>query len=125
MEEIMNHIAESLRKAKESGEFTAEQVQEIMRETMTEASKSVKGDEERLNKITGGAIIASVEELEKGGDDEIGEMITAAVDGTVDGIKATLQEAVEAVEAELEQVKIRLREEEEKKAAGLDRKSVV
>ena len=119
MEEIMKHIAESLEKAKESGEFTAEQVREIMRETMTEASKSVKGDEERLNKITGGAIIASVEELEKGGDNAIGEMITAAVDGTVDGIKATLQEAVEAVEAELEQVKIRLREEEEKKAAGL------
>ena len=118
MEEIMKQLAESLRKAKESGKFTAEHVKEIVRETMTEACKSVKGDEERLRKITGGSIIASVEELENQGN-ATEEMITAAVEGAVDSVKAAFQEAVEGMEAELEQIELRLREEEEKKAAGL------
>lgn len=64
----MKQIAESLKKAIESGRFTTEQMREFIQEVMTTAARSVKGAKERLRKIADGSIIASVEEIENGGN---------------------------------------------------------
>ncbi|MGD9039165.1 MAG: hypothetical protein PVH82_05990 [Desulfobacteraceae bacterium] len=118
MKEIKDHVLEALTRVGETTELTPGQVHQIMREAMATKTKGVKGDKEGLRRITGGAIKASVEELEKGGK-ATEAMIASAVDGVVEGVKKGLQDEVEALEAQMKQIKVRLREEEKKKSLDL------
>lgn len=113
MNEMKEQIIAGLKKAGEAGEVTADQVREIVKEAVAKTAGSAKEGAATLSEIAKEATSTGIREIEKAGE-ATKERITAVVEGAVDGIKGTEEKALDTIEQELERLKARRREEEEK-----------
>ena len=119
LQEMKQQLVESLKKAKESGELTAQQVYEITRDGVAQNTQKLKVGAKDMREISKEAVTTTIQSLV-----EVGEAskknISAALHGAVDGIKQVESQILDTTHKELDQAKKRLQEEKAKLAEGLN-----
>ncbi len=118
LQEMKNQLLENIKKAKKSGELTTQQVYNIASEGVVQAASKLDEEATDLHAITKEAVTVSVQALVEAEETSL-DKISAALHGTVDGIKHVETRVLDTIENELTRVKIRLNEEEETLADSL------
>jgi len=118
LKETKQHAAESIKKAKNSGKLTVQRVYEITRGEAADTAKNLKAEAKDLRRTTKDLVTSAVQSL-KDAEDTSREKVSAALHGTVDGVRQVEKRILDATHAELSQTKARLQAEEAKLAKEL------
>ena len=119
LQEMKQQLIESIKRARESGELTAQQVYDITRDGVAQNVQKMKAGAKDLREITKEAVTTTVQSLVDA-EDAGEEKISAALHGAVDGVKQVESQILDTTHKELGQAKKRLQEEEAKLAEGLN-----
>jgi hypothetical protein len=118
LQEMKQQLIESIKKANESGELTAHQVYDITRVGVAQSTQKLKVGAKELREITKEALTTAIQSLVDA-EEASEEKISAAMHGTVDGIKEVESQILETTHKEFHQLKKQVRDEEAKLAEGM------
>lgn len=109
---LKERITADLKQVKETGQLRTERVREIIRSAVAQVGTELKagsGDMRSLVKDVFSSAIATVQEV----GTEAKEEVTALVEGMVEGVSSSRQQAIAKTEAEVKRLQAQLTEQEE------------
>ncbi len=115
---MKNQLIKNINKAKKNGELTAQQVYNIAYEGVIQAASTLDEEIIDLYAITKEAVTVSIQALVEAEETSL-DKISAALHGTVDGIKQVETKVLNTIQNELIRIKTQLNEEEETLADSL------
>ena len=118
LQEMKNQLIKNINKAKKNGELTAQQVYNIAYEGVIQAASTLDEEIIDLYAITKEAVTVSIQALVEAEETSL-DKISAALHGTVDGIKQVETKVLNTIQNELIRIKTQLNEEEETLADSL------
>jgi hypothetical protein len=118
LREMKKQLIEDVKKAKQNGELTAQQVYNIAYEGVIQAASKLDEEITDLHSITKEAVTVSVQALVSA-EETSHYKISAALHGAVDGVKQVETRVFNSIQNELIRVKKRLKKEEKTLAETL------
>lgn len=119
LDQTKQKIIEAIKKAKESGELTAHNVYDIAHEAAMQSAQELKKGAGNLRGITKETVTVSVQALVDA-QEATEEKISAALHGTIDGIKQVESDLLETADKKFNEAKTQIQEGEEKLAESLN-----
>jgi hypothetical protein len=114
-----NRIKEALEQAKQEGQLRAEKIKAIVRNAVSDTTWEVKEGREEMNALIRDAVSAVVEVFQdKGG--ELKEEITASLEGTIEGIRKSRNQAISEDRANLKQLQSKIDQSESEFEQDID-----
>ena len=111
LKDLNAHLRENLKKARESGKHSAEEVGDIVHTAVKEALAKSRGGASELREIARTAVSTTIKDLEESGEATV-ERVAAATEAAIDAIRSKQGESLQGLEVELIELKSRLRERE-------------
>ena len=111
LNKMKQKITESLQKARERGQLTAQEVYNIVHESVINTSQSLKKGTKDLHEITYEAVTSTVQSLQNAGEASR-DNIAAGLHGAIDAVKQVESQMLDSADKELAQARARLMKEE-------------